>query len=299
MNSAPSPYLNVTRSTSIHRGMRMTSSCSTLTHCTSPIPSGKVNSSGSLNGSVVYQPRSTFVDDRRVEALLDRRPDRERRREVVAVDDEVGAVTDADLVDLAEQLVGGVAGRDVGEARARRPCRRAPSGRGSSTSGVRRTGRRRAGCRSSRTGGSGAGPTGSSPCRRSCIRRRTRPLKIGGLKRGSQALRMTSACIDRASSATESSDDGVDERQRRSCRLRRSSRWRPPPPPWSTSMSATVMCVYASRFDAIATKADPTPPAPTTRTRMGRGYFTTSAGRRNAERVINLRTGAAHCSRVR
>jgi len=60
-----------------------------------------------------------------------------------------------------------------------------------------------------------------------------------------------------------------------------------------TSMSATVMCEYASRFDAIATKADPTPPAPTTRTRMGRGYFTTSAGRRNADCVINLRTGAA------
>ena len=56
-------------------------------------------------------------DDRRVEALLDRRPDRERRREVVAIDDEVGAVPDADLVDLAEQVVLRIAGEDVGQAR--------------------------------------------------------------------------------------------------------------------------------------------------------------------------------------
>ena len=41
MNSAPSPYLNVTRSTSIHRGMRMTSSCSTLTHLHLPDPLGE------------------------------------------------------------------------------------------------------------------------------------------------------------------------------------------------------------------------------------------------------------------
>ena len=56
-------------------------------------------------------------DHRRVEALLDRRPDRERGREVVAVHDEVGAVADADLVDLGEQVVGGVAGEDVREPR--------------------------------------------------------------------------------------------------------------------------------------------------------------------------------------
>ena len=56
-------------------------------------------------------------DQRRVQALLDRRPDREGRREVVALDDEVGAVAHAHLVDLVEEVVGGVAGEDVGEPR--------------------------------------------------------------------------------------------------------------------------------------------------------------------------------------
>ncbi len=62
-------------------------------------------------------PAAILVPDHgRVEALFDRRPDRERRREVVAVDDEVGAVADTDLVDLAEQLVGRVAGEHVRQA---------------------------------------------------------------------------------------------------------------------------------------------------------------------------------------
>jgi hypothetical protein len=52
-------------------------------------------------------------DERWVQALLDRRPDRERRREVVALDDEVRAVAHADLVDRTEQVVGGVAREDV------------------------------------------------------------------------------------------------------------------------------------------------------------------------------------------
>ena len=38
-------------------------------------------------------------DHGRIEALLDRRPDREGRREVVALDDEARAVSDPDLVD--------------------------------------------------------------------------------------------------------------------------------------------------------------------------------------------------------
>ena len=50
--------MNVTRLQSIQRGTSSTSSCSTLTHSTGPIPSGKSNTSGSENGSVVYQPRS-------------------------------------------------------------------------------------------------------------------------------------------------------------------------------------------------------------------------------------------------
>jgi hypothetical protein len=58
MNSSPRPYLNVTRSQSIQRGTSTTSSCSTLTHSIVPIPAGNSNSSGSENGSVVYQPRS-------------------------------------------------------------------------------------------------------------------------------------------------------------------------------------------------------------------------------------------------
>jgi hypothetical protein len=55
-------------------------------------------------------------DQGRVEALLDRRPDREGRRELVALDLEVRAVADGDLVDLGEQVVGRVAGEDVGKA---------------------------------------------------------------------------------------------------------------------------------------------------------------------------------------
>ncbi len=50
--------MNVTRWASSQRGMRSTSSCSTLTHSTGPMPSGKSNTSGSLNGGVVNQPRS-------------------------------------------------------------------------------------------------------------------------------------------------------------------------------------------------------------------------------------------------
>jgi hypothetical protein len=59
----------------------------------------------------------TLPDHRRVEALLDRGPDRERRREVVALDGQVGAVASAELVDGAEQGVGGVPGEDVGQPR--------------------------------------------------------------------------------------------------------------------------------------------------------------------------------------
>ena len=50
-----------------------------------------------------------------VEALLDRGPDRERRGELVSVDGQVGAVPSAQLVDLGEELIGGVTGEDVGQ----------------------------------------------------------------------------------------------------------------------------------------------------------------------------------------
>ena len=58
MNSSPRPYLKVTRSASTQRGMSSTSSCSTFTHSTGPMPAGNSKVSGSLNGAVVNQPRS-------------------------------------------------------------------------------------------------------------------------------------------------------------------------------------------------------------------------------------------------
>ena len=58
MNSAPSPYLNVTRRQSTHLGINSTSSCSTCTHSIGPMPSGNTNVSGSENGGNVNQPRS-------------------------------------------------------------------------------------------------------------------------------------------------------------------------------------------------------------------------------------------------
>jgi hypothetical protein len=54
-------------------------------------------------------------DQRWVETLLDRRPDREGRREGVPVDREIGPVPHGDLVDRREEVIGGVAGEDVGE----------------------------------------------------------------------------------------------------------------------------------------------------------------------------------------
>ena len=58
MNSSPRPYLKVTRLAATQRGMSSTSSCSTFTHSTGPMPAGNVKVSGSLNGGVVNQPCS-------------------------------------------------------------------------------------------------------------------------------------------------------------------------------------------------------------------------------------------------
>ena len=62
---------------------------------------------------------AVLPDHRRVQALLDRGPHRERRREdlvaVVVGHHEVGAVAGAELVDLAEQVVGGVPREHVGQ----------------------------------------------------------------------------------------------------------------------------------------------------------------------------------------
>ena len=57
MNSAPKPYLKLTFFASIFCGINTTSSCSTFTHSTGPMPSGKSKISSSENGVVVYQPR--------------------------------------------------------------------------------------------------------------------------------------------------------------------------------------------------------------------------------------------------
>ena len=81
------------------------------------MPSGKRNSLGFGERRGGEPAALALVDDRRVEALLDRRPDAERRGEGEALDHQVAAVAHADLVDRREQVVGGVAGDDVGEAR--------------------------------------------------------------------------------------------------------------------------------------------------------------------------------------
>ena len=56
MKSEPKPYLNVTLPAFSVLGSWVTSSCSTFTHSTAPIPSGNSKISGSLNGAVVNQP---------------------------------------------------------------------------------------------------------------------------------------------------------------------------------------------------------------------------------------------------
>ena len=90
------------------------------------MPSGKSNSrevedlrlAERLGG---VPPLVLLPDHRRVEALLDDRPDRESRREDLAAgfvaDHEIGAVSHAQLVDLGEEVVGGIPGENVREAR--------------------------------------------------------------------------------------------------------------------------------------------------------------------------------------
>ena len=117
MNSSPSPYLNVTRLQSIQRGHEQHLLVLDVHALDRADPLGEVEDLG-LGERLRREPAAALLPDhRRVEALLDRRPDRERRREVVALDDEVRAVADPDLVDLREQLVGGVAREDVCGAR--------------------------------------------------------------------------------------------------------------------------------------------------------------------------------------
>ena len=150
MKSAPRPYLNVTRLQSTQRGMSSTSSCSTFTHSTGPMPSGKTNVSGSLKRSVVNQPVAFSQMTRRVQALLDRGPDRERGRELVAVDRR--GRSRRGRRSRRSRRTGGRrrSGRTRPTGRARRPCPRARAGRPPPTARPWRTGRRPASRRSAR-----------------------------------------------------------------------------------------------------------------------------------------------------
>jgi hypothetical protein len=79
------------------------------------MPAGNTNGLG-LAEALGGVPAGAFSQMQgRVEALLDGRPDREGGGELVAVDRQVGAVAHADLVDLVEEVVGGVAGEHVGQ----------------------------------------------------------------------------------------------------------------------------------------------------------------------------------------
>ena len=208
-----------------------------------------------------------LVDDRRVEALLDRRPDRERRREVVAVDHQVGAVAHADLVDPAEQVVGGVAGGDVGEpgldahAHERQLAALGPPGRVREL-GVaehhadlaERVGRVRLGHVHRHVDVVAAGGEGAVEDRRV-------EAGIAGVEHdvGSARRRqLGDGSADDASTVVATT---------RSPRSLQPPCWRRTRPD-RAEMSATVMCSIALRRDAIVTNAEPTPPAPTTSTRM-------------------------------
>ena len=194
MNSSPRPYLNVTRPQSTQRGISTTSSCSTLTHSTGPMPSGKSNISGSENGARREPAALALPDQRRVQALLDRRPDRERRRERRSRRRR-GRRRRARRSRRSRRTGGRRrSGRRRRRARARRPCRRARAGPRASQSSSS------ANCASpSITPGllvrvaRGAARTASSPCRGRCTPAASAASKIGGFRRGSQALRITSA----------------------------------------------------------------------------------------------------------
>ena len=239
MNSSPSPYLKVTRRQSTQRGTSSTSSCSTLTHSTGPIPSGKSNDLGLRERRGREPAALALPDHRRVEALLDRRPDREGRREVVALDDEVRAVADRRPRRSRRRARRLRSARRRRRARARRRCRRARAGRArASCSSCVELRRRRASRPSPRTAARGAARRASSPCRGTCSPPRTRLRRPASLKRGSTAFRIASA----RSRARERGDRGrvrgVDARPRRSERSpsRSTAALRPAPRPTSAKV---------------------------------------------------------------
>jgi hypothetical protein len=76
-----------------------------------------MNRSGSENGGKVKKASLLLPHQRGVEALLDRRPDGEHRRERNALDPQVAARPDVDVVDLVEQVLGRVRDEHLHETR--------------------------------------------------------------------------------------------------------------------------------------------------------------------------------------
>ncbi len=195
-------------------------------------------------------------DQRRVEALLDRRPDREGRREVVALDDEVGAVAHPDLVDLVEELVGCIAGEDVGEPGldADAEQREQPALLPALVHGELRR-------RPPSFGTSGA-PESVIAMSRYVQPRSRAAAKIGGLKRGSAAFRTASRLALAQKPDERVLVARVDlRRDEAAVALRSTSACGR-----AGSRSANVMRSKKSRRLATAATAAPTPPVPTTRT---------------------------------
>ena len=117
MKSSPSPYLNVTRPQSISRGIEHDLLVLDVYAFDGSDPLGEVEHLWLGEGLGCVPATLSLPDQWRVQALLDRRPDRKGRSECMALDDDVRAVANRDLVDRGEKVVGGVAGEDVGQAR--------------------------------------------------------------------------------------------------------------------------------------------------------------------------------------
>ena len=207
-------------------------------------------------------------DQRRVQALLDRGPDRERRREVVALDDEVGAVADADFADRSRTARRRRSGRTGPTGRARRRSPRAPADPPAPSA------RSAASCLSpsispgSSYGRSGWGCESVIAMSRYVTRVSKAAAKICSLKRGSVAFSTASGPHSRDQLDDAGLVGGVHALGARNGRARRCGR--PPPGRASSETSASTTSRNTGRRWAMPAKAAPTPPAPTTRTFIGR-----------------------------
>ena len=68
------------------------------------------------------KPALLFPNERRIEALFDRRPDGERRSKVVAIDRKVGTIANADFINRVEQMISRVPSKNVGQPRLDAHC---------------------------------------------------------------------------------------------------------------------------------------------------------------------------------